>query len=290
MKGLSGSTCFQASRVNDVRAELGESPLWDPRTGLRWLDVNGRRLYALRHAGDVRSVELTTTVTCIELSTGPDLLAVTSGGFAWLDPQTGHVDEFLSLVDGRKATMNDGGVDPRGRCWAGSAVRDGSRRGALFRLDRGRPTIMVSDIGLSNGIGWSPEGDVLYHVDSAAGTLTAHRYDAAVGELGGSELVLNVPAEIGLPDGLMVDEDGAVWLAIWGRGEVWRLDPRSLTVSGRVRIPTPYVTSCILGGRDRSTLYVTTAADDNASGGGLLYAAEVPARGLPPRRYQRGAS
>lgn len=280
------ATVFTASVVAEARAELGESPLWDGDAGLRWLDVLGRRLLTRRLDGQETSVELPTTVTAVELGSERQLLAVTGSGFGWLDPETGRLEQIATTIDDETISMNDDGIDARGRCWAGSAVRDDSRRAALYRLEGTSVTTHADGIGMSNGIDWSRAGDALYHVDSSAGTVKAWEYDMATGDLGASRVLRDVPEEIGLPDGLTVDADGNVWLAIWGAGQVWRLDPTTGETTAVVEVPTPYTTSCAFGGPELSTLYITTANYNEAPGGGLLYAADVGARGLRPHRFK----
>lgn len=277
-----------AAPVAEARAELGESPLWQRGVGLRWLDCAERRLFTLELEGGESSVALSDDVTCIELSSRAELFAVTTKGFGWLDPEDGEVDQALRVVSDNTMSMNDGGIDAQGRGWAGSAVRDGSWRGALYRLEDNTVTSEVANIGMSNGIDWSAAGDVLYHVDSTAGTITAWEYDLATGQLGERRLLRSVPPGVGLPDGLTVDAEGFVWLAIWGRGQVWRLDPDSGETTAVVDVPTPYTTSCAFGGEHLSTLYITTANYKNPAGGGLLYAVDVPVRGRQPHAFSAG--
>lgn len=286
--GVREDRWYRAVPVAAVRAELGESPLWDPAAGLRWLDVPGRRLHTLGRDGGETAVPLPATVTAVELGEGPELLAVTETGFGWLDPATGALTVIATAVDEPGLSMNDGGIDPRGRCWAGSAVRDGSRRGALYRLSAGTVTSHAGGLGMSNGIDWSVAGDVLYHVDSTAGTVTAWEYHPETGELGGCRVLRRVPAEVGLPDGLTVDAAGQLWLAVWGAGQVWRLDPDTGDTTAVIEPGTPYPTSCTFGGSELSTLYITTGNYQRPAGGGLLYAAALPVPGRAPRRYAGG--
>lgn len=280
------TTSVHATPAAEAIAELGESPLWDGDHGLRWLDVEGRRMFTLGLDGRTTSVALTCTVTAIELTEGEDLLAVTSQGFGSLDTTSGRVDQVLTVLSDDRVSMNDGAIDPQGRCWAGSATREETKKGALFRLDRDKVTTQVSRIGMSNGLGWSPSGDRMYHVDTAAGTITARRYDVRSGDIGEPQVLRTVESEVGLLDGLTVDTDGAIWLAVWGAGQVWRLDPHAGDTTGVVALPTPYPTSCEFGGSDLSRLYITTANYRTPPGGGLLYAADVPARGQKPRRFR----
>ncbi len=268
-----------------MQAELGESPLWQHDVGLRWLDIEGERMFTLRREGVFSAIELAVAVTAIELGPGANLVAVTRTGFGWLDPTTGQVERISDVVDGETVTMNDGAVDAAGRCWAGSAVLDDSWRGALYRLDGADATIQLDKLGMSNGIDWSPADDVLYHVDSSAGVLTAWDYDVVSGQLGHGRTLLEVPAETGLPDGLTVDAAGNIWLAVWGTGEVWCLEPHRGETTMRVRVPTPFPTSCAFGGPDLSTLYITTANYQQPAGGGLLYAVDAPVTGRMPHRF-----
>lgn len=275
-----------AVKVSESVSELGESPLWDADAGLRWLDIEGQRLFTLNLDGTESSVALSAPATAIELASAETLLAVTRSGFGWLDAVSGVLAELRTTVVDDGVSMNDGAIDPRGRCWAGSAVRDDSRRGVLYRVDDQGVTPILRGLGMSNGIDFSPDSDVLYHVDSSAGMLTAWDYDLSSGDLGDSRDLVSVPAEVGLPDGLTVDAEGDIWLAIWGPGQVWRIDPRTGETTGVVEVPTPCTTSCAFGGPDLSTLYITTANYANPPGGGLLYAAHnVPARGRLSHRF-----
>ncbi len=285
MSSTSSALQLTAAPVSEAAAELGESPLWDSDVGLRWLDVPGRRLFTRTPDGSETVVALSTTVTAIELGAGSDLLAVTSTGFGTLDPTTGHVDELVRVLHDDSISMNDGAIDPAGAYWAGSAVRDGSQRGALYRFDGTEVTTQLTKLGMSNGLDWSPDAGVLYHVDTDAGTLTAWECDRDSGTLGAGRTLCTLPADVGLPDGLTVDAEGDIWLAVWGRGEVWRIDADSGETAGVVHVPTSYPTSCVFGDESLSTLFITTAAHENAAGGGLLYAVDTPVRGRRPHRF-----
>lgn len=283
--GTSGASVYSATLVSRLRAELGESPLWDPAVGFRWVDVPGRRLFTRDRSGAEYAVALSDRVTAVELGPKHRLLAVTSTGFSWLDPDGGRIEQIAVAVDDPDVSMNDGAIDARGRCWAGSAARDDSARGVLYRLVATEVTEHVDGIGMSNGIDWSPAGDVLYHVDSTAGTVMAWDYDLDSGRLGSARVLCSVASTVGMPDGLTVDSDGGIWVAVWGLGQVWRLNPDDGEISAIVEVPTTFPTSCAFGGEALSTLYVTTADYEGAAGGGLLYAVEVPVTGRLSHRF-----
>lgn len=280
-----GSRSFSGTVIDAPQLALGESPLWAPGRGLYWLDVLGQQLCQL--AGDVvRVTTLNLQVSAVELGPAEALLAVVpEHGFGRLDAASGVVDALVAAPLVGSARMNDGAIDPLGRCWAGSATHDDSRVGQLYRLADGQVTTHVSGIGMSNGLDWSPDGRTLYHADSLAGTVTAYLYDVATGALADGRVVLQVWREVGLPDGLTVDTEGAVWVAMWGPGEVWRVDPHSGERLAVVHVPTPNTTSCAFGGEQLDILYITTAHADADPRSGRLYQARVGQQGMPPRRY-----
>ncbi|WP_199433251.1 SMP-30/gluconolactonase/LRE family protein [Qaidamihabitans albus] len=284
-KRLAKDAVLHAAAVTRSVAHLGESPLWDDQAGLYWVDIAGQQLFNKNLDGVDSTIALSRKTTSIGLGPHQKLLAVTSTGFGWLHASTGTVEQKLHVYATDSITMNDSAIDERGRCWAGSAGRDGSQRGTLYRLDEQGIAAKVRHLGMSNGMDWSPGGDILYHVDSTAGTVIAREYDMGSGELGESRIHCSVPAKAGLPDGLTVDAEGDIWLAVWGLGQVCRLDANTGQVTATVEVPTPYTTSCTFGGPDLSTLYITTANYRPSAGGGLLYAAELPVHGHHANRF-----
>jgi sugar lactone lactonase YvrE len=155
---------------------------------------------------------------------------------------------------------NDGKCDAIGRVWIGTM--DAAERaftGALYRIDQdGSPTLMLDDIGVSNGLDWSPDGTSLYYTDSMRRLIWRFPFDMQSGTLGSREVFANVPQDQGCPDGLTVDAEGFVWSAHWDGWRVTRYDPRG-SVERVLRLPVPRVTSLCFGGPDLDTLYMTSA-------------------------------
>jgi len=280
-------TRYRAKAVSRQRAVLGESPIWDGST-LRWLDVTGKKLFILRPDGLRRSIGLSTVVTAVALGPDETLLAVTRTGLGWLDEVSGEVQEFLKVLTDDRLTMNDGAVDGQGRYWVGSATLDETARGSLYRFADGHLQTVLTSITESNGIDWSPDGRVLYHADSGAGTITAWSFDVTTGELSCPRVVRLVPSNVGLPDGLAVDSSGQIWVAIWGAGEVWCLDSVRGVRRAVISVPSPLVSSCGFGTATLDTLYITTARGAGNSDGGLLYGVRVQATGAACSRRFMG--
>ncbi len=187
--------------------------------------------------------------------------------------------------------FNDLFADARGRVYVGSlrddpfAVTKDRKKGDAYRIDApGEAVTLYSGVGLSNGIGFSPDGRRLYHVDSAINGVLVHAVDET-GEVDGDSGQTFVRLDRGTPDGLTVDTDGGVWVAVVGEGVVARFTPDGV-LDRQVPVPATTVTSLCFTGPDRDALIVVTADNtDDASRGGTVFrlpAGDVGATGLPP--------
>jgi sugar lactone lactonase YvrE len=282
--------------ADSPRCGLGESPVWDDRTGLLyWIDIEGRRLHSLDAAGTVRSVPLSQTVTSIGLSTQGPLVGTSADGFAMIDVDgtVTRLGDGLGLPAGDR--MNDGGCDPAGRYWAGSMnATGGAGTASLWRIDaEGRIRRILDGVTESNGLAWpTADADAPYYVDTAQ-----QRIDrlivTATGAVGSREPVITFDEDEGAPDGLTVDADGNLWVALWGSGRVRQIRPDGTTLC-EVRVPA---TSCsniaFFGGEGRWRLAITTALEDVSpeqraadDRHGALFVADVPAQGTLGHRFR----
>jgi sugar lactone lactonase YvrE len=247
--------------VSSEIAELGEGARWDGARGeLVWVDILAGVLRrstedgdGLRTVGEVRIGEPLGAVA--PLADGGWLLAA-GRGLRRLTVD-GTVEHLLD-TEPEGVRMNDAACDPQGRFWTGSMAYDQSPGGGrLLRCDPdGTVHVAVPGATVANGIGWSPDGRTLYHADSGSGVVTAYPVDPGTGALGPGEHL--VKPENGVPDGLTVDDEGCLWIALHGAGEVRRYAPdgRTLTV---VRLPVSQPTSVAIGGASGRRLFVTTA-------------------------------
>jgi sugar lactone lactonase YvrE len=280
----------------------GESPYWDVETGqFWWLDIQSRLLNHGLESGEVESTPMKRYAGSFTLVSGSaTVLASVDDGFAELGP--GWANETVIEYETQHPTnaMNDGKCDPRGRMWAGSMSRTrGEVDGRLYCLDAdGTVAVLAAGIEISNGIGWSPDGTVFYTVDSAAQVIYAYDCDLDAPTISNRRVLAEVPFEVGLPDGLAVDVDGYVWVAMCFGGVVNRYSP-----SGRldtvVTLPVMAVTSVAFGGADLDLLHITTArlrdipmtashglvAVEHQPGAGDVYGFRTTVPGLPMSRY-----
>lgn len=282
---------MKAERLGTERAELGECPVWDAAAGrLHWLDILGQRWFETDPAtGATMSHNLPQRLNCIVPRRGGGWVA--AGGQQVFAVDDRALSLLAALPPGSAGRFNDGKCDAAGRLWVGTATAGPGFDCALWCVSAGKsPTLVVPGIGMSNGLDWSPDNQTFYHVDSAARVLRALRVNPESGALS-SPRVLHSVAAPSLPDGLAVDGEGQIWLALWGAGAVLRLGPDGRE-TGRIDLPTPRVSSCAFGGPGLRQLFITTACEGASEAEraadpsmGALFVAEPGVAGLPTGRY-----
>ncbi|MBN1994454.1 MAG: SMP-30/gluconolactonase/LRE family protein [Anaerolineae bacterium] len=248
-----------------VRNELGEGPLWHPEEqALYWVDIprhNFHRLIPATGRHEVIAVGLPIGVLAFRAAGG--LVMATRDGFALWDFNK-QVLEFITdpEADRPQARFNDGAVDRQGRFWAGT-MSEGFTN-SLYRLDPdGSVHKMETGIGVSNGLGWSPDDKTMYFTDSPARAIYAYDFDSATGNIKNRRIFVQVPEDEGLPDGLAVDRDGFIWSAHWDGWKITRYSPAG-QVERVIQMPVQRPTSCAFGGPNLDELYITSARPDLA--------------------------
>jgi len=280
--------------VADAKSKLGEVPVWDVREqALYWVDIEGKKLFRRDEAsGAVRDWTFAERIGSFALRQAGGLVCAFASGFAFFDPDSGAI-EWIARPEAMIARnrFNDGKCDRAGRFWAGSMDDLMSEHtGSLFRLDPDRGVHrMDGAIGCSNSLAWSPDDRVFYFADSQDRTIFAYDYDAASGAIANKRVF--AVSDIGVPDGSTVDAEGYLWNANWDGWRLVRYAPDG-RVDRVIELPVQKPTSCMFGGPDLATLYVTSAIWDLGGpalaaqpwAGGLL-ALDVGVRGLPETRF-----
>ena len=243
-------------------ALLGEGPVWDPLRGeLVWVDIDRGRVHRLRPGEADASFDVGQPVGCAVPRADGGLALALRDGFALL-PADGARPQPVAPVEQQRSDtrMNDGACDSRGRFWAGTMSLAGdTRTAALYRLDPDLSvTRVLPGLSISNGLGWSPDDRLMYHVDTPRGRIDVYDFDAERGVIGAREAAIPVAPERGRPDGLAVDADGGIWVALWGGAAVQRYTPEGRP-DARIELSVSQVTSCCFGDSDLGTLYITTA-------------------------------
>lgn len=278
--------------VQAANALLGEGPSWHAGDGvLYWVDVIRPAVFRYDPAkGQTGLWPLTGTVGCAVPRKDGSLMLGADNSFVALDLKTG-ASSVLAVAepDMPHNRFNDGKVDRRSRFWAGTIDRKTeSPTGSLYRLDPDL-TITRMETGLicSNGLGWSPDDRIMYFTDSMIRTIWAYDFDLASGTIGNRRVFAKLADDDGVPDGLAVDAEGYVWSAVWDGWRIVRYAPDG-HIDREVRMPVQRPSSCMFGGPDLRTLYVTSAwagipGRDLLNGplAGSLFAFEPGVGGLP---------
>jgi sugar lactone lactonase YvrE len=284
---------LQAELVLDARAELGEAPHWDaPRAELVWVDI----LPGVVHRFDpARGTDLAFEVgqpvgAAVPRASGGLVLALRDG-IAATDGVDGQLRWIARVEDDNARTrMNDAACDAAGRLWAGTMdLEEAEPLGCLYRLSpSGQPAAVLPEVTVSNGLGWSPDGRTLYYIDSARMALEAFDFEPAAGTISRRRTVCEIERDAGEPDGLTVDADGGIWVALWGGWSLRRYLPDGQLVA-IVSVPAERVTSAAFGGEQLETLYITTARperpDPRQPHAGGIFAARPGMRGLPSHSF-----
>ena len=276
---------------------LGEGPVWDAAgRRLLWVDiVAGEVLEGT--LGDSVEVSARTrfaeTVGAVAVADDGGLLVAAQEHLVVLSPDGARVDGPRVVPSGEPRRLNDGATDPAGRFLVGTlCLGEPTGREVLVRLEHdGTLTTLDDDLTLSNGLAWSPDGTLLYSVDTLRHVIHVRDYDAGTGAVGERREHLRV--EPGYPDGIAADASGHLWVAVWGAGAVHRYDPAG-ALEQVVPVPAPHTSSVAFAGDDLRTLVVATATRDLTPDelaehplSGRLFAARVDVPGLPSVPWRR---
>ena len=210
----------------------------------------------------VSTTALDRHVGAVAPAAGGGYVVAAGQGFLFVD-EGGSVSELAQPEAGHvEVRMNDGACDSQGRFWAGTMAYDESPgAGTLYRLELdGRCSTVLTGLTISNGIGWSPDGTTMYLSDSGASLVEAFDFDGATGALSRRRTLVHVDRPGVAPDGLTVDEEGDLWVGLYGGWAVNRYRPDG-SLRATVHIPVAQATSCAFGGHDRRTLFVTTGRE-----------------------------
>lgn len=259
----------EAACVADVKALLGEGPVWVPREqALYWLDIQGRKIFRMDLDGGVVAHDTPFRVGSLAPRSSGGFIAGTEHGFASLDLDQGRFDIIADPEQDRPGNrFNDGKVDRAGRFWAGTM--DDAEKAASGALYRVRPDLHWDRVDdgykVTNGPAFSPDGRILYHADSARQVIYAFELDAR-GDVHRRRVFARFDKDEGYPDGMTVDAEGYLWSAFWDGWCIRRFSPEGKCVETH-ELPVQRPTSCAFGGPDLERLYITSASiglDENA--------------------------
>jgi xylono-1,5-lactonase len=248
--------------VWDLKAELGEGPVWVDRDKALWFtDIKRRRVYRFDPKTEERaSWKAPEEIGFVLPASGGGFVAGLQSGLFRFDPDSGEFEKIAEVEPDKPTNrLNDGTVDPSGRLWFGTMDNGESEKtGAFYRFESGQlsPT-GIDNISITNGPAVSPDGRTLYVVDTLKRTISA----CAIGDdgkVGEPVEIIRIEKGEGNPDGPSVDSEGCIWIGLYGGWEARRYSPEGELLS-RVRFPVGNITKVALGGPGLRTAFATSA-------------------------------
>ena len=281
--------------VTSICAQLGEGPFWY-NDALYWVNILGKKIYRyFPDKNDTEEMQLDQYVgTFAPRQKGGFILALQSG-FSFLDKFNGTVTHIINPeTDKPNNRFNDGKCDAVGRFWAGTMALDESpNQGALYVFDRDHQVYKKHfPATISNGICWSSDNKFMYYIDTPTHQVLVFDFNLTTGEIKNPRPLIVIDPKEGSPDGMTIDIDGNLWIALWGGGTVSCYKPGNAKLLHKIDLPVSQVTSCAFGGANLDELYITTASvglDEEKLKqeplAGRLFNVNLGIRGLPTNSF-----
>lgn len=289
----------KAELALDAKVFLGEGPLWDvEKKSLWWINIFAGELFCFDPvSGENTKYEMGQQIGTVVLQESGGVAVALENGFYSFDPE----NQELSLIvdpesDKPGNRFNDGKCDPAGRFWAGTMEKvEEQATGGLYCLDgSGECTLKESGIFISNGITWTADQKTMYYIDSPTRKVDAFDYDLASGNISNRRTAIEIPDGLGYPDGMSIDADDNLWVAMWSGWCVAKFDPRTGELLGKIELPVANVTACAFTGDNLDELLITTARKGNSDEelekqphAGSLFHAKVDVQGTTFPKFKR---
>ena len=287
-----------ATLALDAQAILGEGPIWDQREDvLWWIDINNHLLHRFDPATRRdQTFDIGQRIGTVVPRAKGGLMVAVQSGFAAYDPASQKLEPLIDpeahLPENR---FNDGKCDPAGRFWAGTLelIEQNMQAGTLYCLyPDGHVEPRVSQVGISNGIVWTADKRTMYYIDTPTRRVDAFDYDNETGEISNRRPAIELDEGPYFPDGMTIDAEDKLWVALWGGWRVQQFDPATGEALDKVDVPASQVTACAFGGPELKDLYITTARRDldeealrdEPHAGGLFHA-RPGATGVPANSF-----
>lgn len=277
---------MQAELIYEADALLGEAPIWHVDR-LLWVDIERHRVNRFDPVtGRNESWDIGQYAgTVVPCARPGRLLVGAHRGIGLLDTETGVFTIFVDPEGGRpELRCNDGKCDPRGRFFVGTMGLQKPRvPGSLFRLDPDHAcTRVLTGLGTSNGLAWSHDERTMYYIDTPTYEISAFDYDPDTGEMVNPRPVVRFPRDVSArPDGMTIDADGNLWVAMYAGGCVLGCDPRNGEIFARIDVPAVNTTACAFGGPELRDLFITCARKEGERHAGAIWVARPGPRGVP---------
>lgn len=288
---------IHADLVYPIQSVLGEGSLWDEMNKiLLWVDILDYKIYSFDPGnGSNKGYDVGEDVGTVVIAESGNWVYAGKSGIHFFNPKTGEIKGPKPEMNNPGIRFNDGKCDPRGTFWAGTMAYDTTKgAGTLYEFDaKGKVIIKIPYTTISNGLAWNGSSTKFYFIDSPTYEIQEYNYNVVTGGIFGKRVVASLDKAMGLPDGMTIDNDDHLWVALFDGGKVVRINPETGDIVYEVLLPVPKVTSCAFGGTDLNELYITSASYLMEKEGleryplsGSLFKAKVPFTGVLPNRMK----
>lgn len=288
----------KAELVLDAKATLGEGAIWHQKEKiLYWVDIEEGILHKYNPlSGKDIQFKLNKRIGTVVPSEKGGMLVALEDGIYHYNPVTDSII-FITNPPGNNSEIrfNDGKCDPAGRFWAGTMSLTGKQKaGALYCLDKnGGIEKKIDSVSISNGIVWSLDKTKMYYIDTPTGKVKEYNYNNSTGNISFVKDAIIINQDMGHPDGMTIDSNGNLWIALWGGSAVGCWDPENGKLLHKISVPVLNVTSCAFGGDNLETLFITTASQgtpknilEKYPNSGGLFKAKPGVKGVPAYFYK----
>jgi sugar lactone lactonase YvrE len=259
-------------------SSLLEGPIWDPNNKVVYcVSIEQGIIYQINpNSGEVQSYPTQGSVGCVALTKEGNLISAEKEGIFIINPKTRERTYLTQFESDINLRYNDGRFDPVGRFLVGTKsekdffIEKEVGRGKLFSYHNGEHKVLLEDLMISNGIGFSYSGETMYFIDTPTKKVAQYKYNLDTGDILFEKYIVDIDGP-GWPDGMCVDLDGNIWVAEWEGSRVRKWDINTGMVLDEVKVPCSRVTSCCLGGDDLKDLFITTARHENDLLGGSVF-------------------
>lgn len=258
-----------AELILDSKSFLGEGPIWDAESGkLWWINIFAGELSCFNPtSGENKTYQMGQQIGTVVLQKSGGVAVALENGFYSFDPETEKLTPICDPEsDQSENRFNDGKCDPAGRFWAGTMQKiEEEATGSLYCLEGdGTCHKRETNISISNGIVWSTDASTMYYIDSPTRRIDRFQYDRETGDISDRQTAFELPEGMGYPDGMSIDADDNLWVALWAGWGVAKFNPQTGELLEKLDLPVANVTACAFGGDDLSELFITTAQKGNS--------------------------
>lgn len=271
----------------NTKCIVGEGPVWDKENNrLLFLDIRGQFIMSVDNStGKTQKIDLPQRIGCFVLTEKGDILAGLTDGVYLIDKQ-GNITLAHQPIKIKGDRFNDGKAGPDGAFYLGTSAVDGN--GAFYRLKDGVLTELFEGVACSNGLDWTHDGKKMYYIDTPRQMIEIFDFDVNNSTLSNRRKFMDIPKDWGLPDGMTLDSDGNLWVALWDGTCVIQIDKDTKEIINKIEVPCPRASCCAFGGENLDELFITTAAfgDEQNEMSGKTFKLKVNARGAKVYKYK----